>query len=71
MNENGVPGTAHPTISGFIGTMKRFIRREIGMDIWQASFYDHIIRDETDYLTKAQYIETNPARWAEDELYHA
>lgn len=40
-----------------------------GQRLWQPSFYDHIIRDETDYLTKWNYIETNPARWAEDEYY--
>lgn len=37
--------------------------------LWQNKFYDHIIRDEGDYLTKAQYIENNPAKWIEDKYY--
>lgn len=40
-----------------------------GQKLWQPSFYDHIIRDQTDYLTKWNYIDTNPARWGEDEYY--
>lgn len=27
--------------------------------IWQRGYYEHIIRDEKDYLTKAQYIQNN------------
>lgn len=37
--------------------------------LWQNKVYDHIIRDEDDYLTKAQYIENNPAKWIEDKYY--
>ncbi len=66
---DGVPRTAHPTVSRFVGTMKRFINQQLGENIWQKSFYDHIIRDENDYKTKWEYIENNPNRWAEDELY--
>lgn len=28
--------------------------------LWQKSFYDHVIRDEEDYITKRQYIVNNP-----------
>lgn len=45
--------------------------KEIGFSIFQCSFYDHIIRDDEDYLTKAKYIEENPAKWAEDKYYIA
>ena len=34
--------------------------------LWQKSFYDHIIRDENDYLTHWRYIEENPMKWHED-----
>ena len=37
--------------------------------IWQTSFYDEVIRDQAHYLRIWQYIDTNPARWAEDEYY--
>ena len=56
-------------VSRMVAAIKRFSNRDMEMDLWQPSFYDHIIRDETDYLTKWNYIETNPARWAEDEYY--
>ena len=34
---------------------------------WQRGYYDHVIRDEDDYRIKHEYIETNPARWLDDE----
>ena len=37
--------------------------------LWQRSYYDHIIRDENDLRRAREYIEMNPARWAEDEEY--
>lgn len=45
------------------------VTREVGHSVWQASFYDHIIRSRPDYLRIWQYIDENPARWAEDEYY--
>ena len=27
--------------------------------VWQRGYYEHIIRDEKDYLTKAEYIKNN------------
>ena len=40
-----------------------------GIPLWQRSFYDHIIRNEADYLRIWNYIDVNPARWREDEYY--
>ena len=37
-----------------------------GISTWQRNFYDHIIRDEDDYLRIREYIETNPVRWLFD-----
>ena len=37
--------------------------------LWQRSYYDHVIRNEADYLRAWQYIDDNPAHWAEDEYY--
>lgn len=39
------------------------------ISIWQARFYDHVIRNDADYARIWQYIDTNPARWAEDVYY--
>ena len=41
----------------------------VGRRIWQTFFYDHIIRDQAEYLRIWQYIDENPARWEEDEYY--
>jgi len=57
------------TLSKAISALKSLSSREAGISLWQRSFYDHIIRDEQDYLTRWNYIDTNPARWAEDEYY--
>ncbi len=32
-------------------------------------YYEHIIRNEKDYLTIAEYIENNPLNWIQDKLY--
>lgn len=37
--------------------------------VWQRNYYEHIIRDENDYLTKWNYIDENSVRWAEDEYF--
>lgn len=56
------------SIKTIIGQMKRWVSKEIGVSIWQKSYYDHIIRDENDYLTKWRYIENNPLKRLECEV---
>jgi len=34
--------------------------------IWQSSFYDEVIRNETAYRDIWEYIDTNPQKWNED-----
>lgn len=58
-----------PTMSRIIKQFKGSITKQIGKPIWQKGFYDHIIRDEYDYRIKQQYIDENPIKWIEDELY--
>jgi REP element-mobilizing transposase RayT len=36
--------------------------------IWQKSFYDHIIRNDTDLLRIQEYIMNNPINWELDTL---
>jgi hypothetical protein len=38
--------------------------------MWQKSFYDHIIRSETELLHIQKYIRYNPLKWGEDEYYN-
>ena len=70
-----------PTISDIIQTFKRISTIEyiymvkagvvpsFEKRVWQRSYYDHIIRDEHDYLRIAKYIMENPAKWMEDRYY--
>ena len=37
--------------------------------MWQKSFYDHIIRNETDLLRIQNYIVNNPINWQLDSLH--
>jgi len=39
--------------------------------LWQRSYYDHVIRCQEDYIRICEYINNNPAKWAEDEYYYA
>ncbi|MCI5764666.1 REP-associated tyrosine transposase [Actinobacillus porcinus] len=44
--------------------------KNIGYEpLWQRSYYEHIIRDEKDYLRISEYIENNPIMWVEDRFY--
>lgn len=66
----GTMWSSCPTsISNDIRTFKTLVTKELGQSIWQASFYDHIIRDEYDYMVHLQYIDENPAKWLEDKYY--
>ena len=71
-NPNGMSGTPSPTnsyIPHFVSTLKRFCNKEIGNNIFQRSFHDHIVRDEADYKKIYSYIESNPSKWSEDCFY--
>lgn len=37
--------------------------------LWQRSFYEHIIRNDKDYLRISEYIENNPIQWELDRFY--
>ncbi len=55
-----------PTV---VRSLKRMVTRELGESIWQDSFYDVVIRNDTMYQCEWAYIDTNPDKWAEDELF--
>ena len=71
-NVNGtsrVPSPTNNTISHTISTFKRFVNKEVGHNVFQRSFHDHIIRGEQDYLKIWNYIDTNPQKWQDDCFY--
>ena len=56
-------------VSMFVSTFKRFCNKEYGMNILQSRSNDHIIRGEQDYMKIWEYIDNNPAKWADDCFY--
>ena len=62
-------GSTQKTLLNIINWYKAEITRETGFKVWQRSFYDRVIRDETELLHARKYIEENPIRWELDRLY--
>ena len=83
IGDNGPSGTPAPTrdtdigpsvpanaaLPRLISTLKRFTNKKCGTQLWQRSYHEHVIRGEADYRQIWEYIETNPARWAEDRYF--
>ena len=57
------------SLSSIINYFKGYVTRRSKRKIWQKSFYDHIIRDENDFLRIWEYIDNNPGKWSEDRYY--
>ena len=62
-------GTSPQSLSQRIRIFKARVTRAAGRPLFQRSFYDHVIRNEADYLRIATYIQTNPQKWATDRFY--
>lgn len=70
-----------PTVSDIVQSFKRYSTVEYAKmvkqgllppfdkQIWQRSFYDHIIRNRDDYNEVYKYIYENPKHWELDKLY--
>ena len=58
-----------PTVDRVIKQTKGVVTKQIGFSIWQKSFHDHVIRDESDYIKICNYIDENPQKWKEDKYY--
>ena len=43
------------------GTLPPFNKR-----IWQRNYYEHVVRDDVDYVRLETYIQNNPQKWEED-----
>ncbi|MEI6706807.1 MAG: transposase [Methylococcales bacterium] len=44
------------------------IRQTPAVPVWQRNYYEHIIRNDADYMRIAEYVDNNPRLWAEDSL---
>ena len=63
-----------PTLGNIVGALKSLSAnccRENSLKgkLWQRGYHEHVIRNEQDYQEIWNYIDANPARWAEDQ-YH-
>ena len=58
-----------PTISTVVRLMKGTVSKQAGFSVWQKGFYDHVIRNDKDYQSIWNYIQGNPSKWTEDQLY--
>ena len=36
--------------------------------LWQRTYWEHVIRNESDFLRISEYIQHNPAQWTQDRL---
>ena len=60
---------ANERIPMFVSALKRMTNKICGCPVWQRGYHDHIVRNEDDFRRIRQYIDTNPAKWAEDTYY--
>ena len=75
IDEDGTPRASSPTrqtsvVSNCVSTLKRFVNKEVGENIFQRSFYDRVIRNRDEYMEICNYITLNPDNWENDELYN-
>jgi putative transposase len=63
----------YETLSNIIGAFKTTaatrinkLRGQLGVAVWQKSFYDHIIRNDRELERIQEYIRNNPFKWGED-----
>ena len=72
ISESGMSRAPSPTnsvIAIFVSTLKRFTNKNAGEKIWQRSYYDHIVRNENEYLKIWEYINSNAQKWQNDKYY--
>ncbi len=66
-------GSIPTIIASFKSTVTRKIRKISGstdLTLWQRNYFEHIIRDEKDYLRIVEYIQNNPLQWEVDKYYN-
>ena len=65
-NDGRILSAPTKSLSTMIGQMKRAVSKAAGYPVWQKGFFEHVVRNDRDYLDIWTYIDTNPAKWAED-----
>ncbi len=67
--EGGSPTPTNAKIPFLISTFKRLTNKKCNQFIWQRNYYEHIIRNEKEYIRILEYIEYNPLNWIYDKYY--
>ena len=57
------PTPTNEMLPHVISTFKRFCNKEIGYNIFQRGYIEHIVCDREDYETRTKYICENPIHW--------
>ena len=57
------------TTNEYIRGVKQLGWQRFNQVFWQRSFWDHIVRSDTDLARLREYIENNPSHWNKDSLY--
>jgi putative transposase len=55
-----------PPLPAVIGSFKGAASRAAGRPLWQRSFHDRVIRNESELQELRQYVLDNPLKWALD-----
>ena len=70
------PAPTEKPLSEIVRALKTFSARKIneknktqGCQLWQRSYYEHIIRSDSMYLMISEYINENPKKWVDDKFY--
>ena len=71
-------GAAGGSLGAIVGNYKSITARRINrirgtpaMPVWQRNYWEHVIRNEARWQRIREYIQTNPARWSDDQLHPA
>ena len=57
------------SISKIIKHYKTNVSKEVTYSIWQKSFYEHIVRNEKEYLKIKEYVRNNIINWKNDKYF--
>ena len=72
----GAEQSPAPTLQTIVCALKSLTTKAVnrqnntpGEQLWQRSYYEHVIRNNEDYLEIWKYIDGNPSNWLEDQDY--
>jgi len=66
------PRSIGAIMAGFksaVTTRINIMRHTPGFPVWQRNYYEHIIKNDKEYLQIEGYILENPIQWLKDSLY--